>query len=88
MSISPLFEAAFYRREALDSGFWDVLDSIEYAVCADPRSCGEPHPAFPLGNIWIYESPALVRIPKTYILYEINEQRGHVILWNFTTNFN
>jgi hypothetical protein len=84
MSISPLFEAAFSARETRDSGgLWDVLDALEAAVCTDPRGCGEPHPSFPAGNMWVYESPALERIPRTFILYEIDDERGRVVLWNF-----
>lgn len=68
-----------------EGGLWDVLDSIEQALCVDPRSCGESHPFFPDGRMWVYELPPLQRIPRTFILYEIDDERGKVTLWAFTT---
>lgn len=41
---------------------------------------GFPHAQ--LDHIWIFESPALARLPRIAIALEIDEARGNVILWN------
>jgi hypothetical protein len=33
--------------------------------------------------MWIYQSPPVARVPRFYVLYEIDDARGRVILWNF-----
>lgn len=62
---------------------WDILVSFEEAVCVNPRIIGEQHPGFSGGRMWVYESPPLNRLPKVTILYEIDDENGVVILWNF-----
>lgn len=84
MRISPLFEAAFWKRGAHHELFWDLLDNIEEFVAVDPRSFGELH--FRRGDreFWIYESPTLGGRPAVVIVYEIDDENGVVTLWNFT----
>jgi hypothetical protein len=61
----------------------DILDAFEDGVKKDPRSCGEMHPAYSKGNFWVYESPPIARLPKIFMLYEIDDEKGQVKLWNF-----
>ncbi len=84
MSISPLFEANFSKQAAPDADIiLDVLDSLEPVLCSDPYACGAPHASFAATGLWIWQSPPLRRLPTLYILYEIDAQRGKIILWNF-----
>jgi len=83
MTLTPLFERAFLKRAASLSSCWEILDFLDQSIRADPRSVGEPHLGFPEGNIWIYESPPIERIPTFYILYRIDDERGRAILCNF-----
>ncbi len=76
MSLTPFFEHAFLRRGASDSGCWEILNFLDESIRVDPRSIGEPHPGFPSGDIWVYESPPIARLEKVYILYRIDDARG------------
>lgn len=83
MRLSPIFEAAFWKRGAYHSSFWDLLDSFEWAVTRDPKACGERHPNYANGQFWIWESPPISRLPRVFILYEIDEKNGAVIAWSY-----
>ena len=80
--VSEIFEAAYWRRlDSIDQvGFAELLQTIEETLERDPRSIGVPHPR--LEGIWVYESPALVRLPSVIISYEIIPERGIVKFWN------
>ena len=80
--ISQIFEAAFFKRGANIDAFGELLDSLEFALRVDPRICGEPHPSSN-GRFWVYEPPPIKRLPRVFILYEIDEAAGVVTLWNF-----
>jgi hypothetical protein len=83
MSISPLFEAAFYKRTDNSDYIWELLDALEWAVERAPRLCGERHPGYVDCEMWVWESPPISRFPRVAILYEIVEAHRRVILWNF-----
>lgn len=85
MSISELFETAYWHAaEKIDrDGFVDLINSLEFGLTRDPRSVGEPHAGFPGDRIWLVESPPLRRLPRLCILYEIDDERGIVTLYNF-----
>lgn len=85
MLISELFEAAYWRQaDKISHGaFLDLIDGFADGIRNDPKACGEPHPSFPEGNVWVYETPPVARLPKMYFLYEIDEEGGQVLLWNF-----
>jgi hypothetical protein len=34
--------------------------------------------------MWVYQSPPLTRLPTVYILYEILDDKGIVVLWSFS----
>jgi hypothetical protein len=80
---SPLFETAFSKRAVDNEGFWDVLLSFDDAVRVNPRAVGELHPGFGSGTVWVYESPPIARLPPVKIVYEIDDEHGVVILWDF-----
>jgi hypothetical protein len=85
VSLSPIFEAAFWRRGAEDDAFWDLLENLEASLCFDPYSVGERHPAFPNGKCWVWESPDIERLPKVVVLYTIDDENGRIVLRNFYT---
>ena len=35
-------------------------------------------------ELWIYESPRVKRIPTFYVMYEIDDENGRVVLWGFS----
>jgi hypothetical protein len=84
MTLTPLFESAFWKRGAPRNGCWEILDFLDESIRVDPRSIGVPHPGFTEGDIWIFESPPISRIERVYILYRIDDERGRAILCNFT----
>ena len=59
-----------------------MLLSFEDAVRVNPRIVGEQHPGFESGRMWVYQSPPILRLPTVYILYEIDDANGVVVLWN------
>ena len=83
MTLTPFFESAFLKRGAPRNGCWEILDFLDDSIRADPRSIGVPHPGFPGGDIWIFESPPITRLEKVYIIYRIDDERGRAILYNF-----
>lgn len=83
MCLSPIFEAAFHKRGASNPGFLELLDSLEAGIQYNPRSVGEPHPGYECGNYWVHESPPAIRLPRAFILYEIRDEAGKAVLWNF-----
>ena len=80
--ISPLFEAAYWSRLAsVDPlGYDEVLLNFQELAEKNPFMLGLPHGR--LDRIWVFESPALARLPRVAIAYEIDEANGRVILWN------
>jgi len=47
----------------------------------NPRACGEPHPALePEGRYWVYETPQIARLPRFFMLYEIDDTARRVTL--------
>jgi hypothetical protein len=84
MKISPLFEAVFSKRGAIFDVMWDLLDNIEDLIKFDPRSFGEHRFTYDEREFWIYEAPSFSRMPTVIILFEIDDENGNVILWNFT----
>jgi hypothetical protein len=52
------------------------------ALVLNPRAVGRRHPAYEF-EMWIYESPRLIRMPRHFVLYEISDDKGQVILWHF-----
>jgi len=61
-----------------------MMASLVYALEADPRSCGLPHPAsqWPDAEVWIAQLPALASAPAIWVLYEIKDDEKIVVLWN------
>ena len=55
------------------------MDALE----RNPRAVGQRHPAYEGVEMWIYQSPPVARVPRFYVLYEIDGAKGEVILWNF-----
>ncbi|BBF68230.1 hypothetical protein SBA_ch1_04300 [Sphingomonas bisphenolicum] len=80
--LSEIFEAAYYRRLAsIDpNGFLEILQNFEALAKRDPRMVGVPHPD--LVSLWVYESPALARLPSVVFIYTIDDKAGMVDLWN------
>ena len=80
--VSPLFEAAFWSRLASinANGYLELLQNFQELAERNPHMLGLPHAN--LANIWVFESPALNRLPRVSISFEIDEQRGNVMLWN------
>ena len=58
----------------------DLLDSIESALDYNPYTFGVPHGENATNGCWVYSSPPIARIPKVYILYEIDESAQIVYL--------
>ena len=79
---SELFDVAFWKCVAQDESAWEIVDSFETALKFDPYSLGEPLSAFKSGNILIYESPPVARLPTIIVLYEIFAGEGVIKLWN------
>jgi hypothetical protein len=85
LRISPFFEAAFSKHGGNSPHHWDLLDYLEDMLMADPRSVGAFQRRSEVGNeFWVFETPAVRRLPKVRILYEIDENRGVVILWTYS----
>lgn len=82
MAPSQLFEAAYWRRLAsVDAlGYDEVLQNFQELAERNPYMLGLPHAR--LERIWVFESPALVRLPRAAFAYEIDDAKGLVILWN------
>ena len=80
--LSQIFEAAYWRRlGSVDPlGYEEVLHNFQDLAERNPYMLGLRHGL--LDRIWVYESPALARLPKVAFAYEIDEERGVVILWN------
>ena len=64
-----------------NNAIYEVLDALEEALKFDPRVCGEPHPDYANNGCWIFEFPALARLPKCAVLYEIKDDEEEVMLW-------
>ncbi len=80
--LSEIFENAYWKRASNSSVVWELFDSLCDALEVNPRSVGEQHWGFD-GNCWVYESPALQRLPRLYVLYRILDGEGVVVLYNF-----
>jgi len=82
--ISELFEAAFRRSEAQISqtDLFDLLDGFEHGALANPYAMGEKHPAFPDREIYVYQAPALHRLPRVNFLFGIDREKGQIRLYN------
>jgi hypothetical protein len=70
------------KRGAHDDRCWEILDSLDDALRYDPYAAGERHPDLP-DRFCVYQSPPLARLPTVYVLYEVDEAAGVVLLWNF-----
>lgn len=62
------------------SGYLELLQNFQELAERNPYMLGLPHSNLP--NIWVFESPSLNRLPRVSISFEIDEQRGNVMLWN------
>jgi hypothetical protein len=83
LRISPLFEAAFLKHGGSSPSHSDLLDYVEDMLLADPRSVGAFVQKSHIGEVWVFETPPVQRLPKVRILYEIDDHRGVVVLWNY-----
>jgi hypothetical protein len=80
VSLSEIFENAFWKIYERNNSIWELLDALEDALKADPRACGEPHPDHANNGCWVYEFPSLARLPRASVLYQIRDD-GIVMLW-------
>jgi len=83
--MSELFEREWLNcleAERFDvDDMWDLLASIESALDYNPSALGVPHANHAVNRLWVYNSPPLVRFPRVYVLYEIDEAQKTVWLW-------
>lgn len=82
MHLSPIFEAAYWRRLGnIDhEAFVDLLKNFETMAFINPRMIGVPHPEIP--HLWVYEGPRLTRFPPIVIVFTIDDEAGMIMLWN------
>lgn len=81
--MAPIFEAAYWRRAAGNPHIKDALFGLMAALEKNPRVIGKRHEGFSGADLWYYESPRLIRVPRFYVLYEIDDAKGVVTLWSF-----
>lgn len=81
----PIFEAAFWRAvksgEITHTDLLDLLDGFEHSSSENPYRLGVKHPRLG-GELYVYQSPSLTRLPSVYFLYEVNAHDGKLLLWN------
>jgi len=80
---SEFFETEFLKYGGNSPNHSDLLDYLETMLLADPRSVGSFSRKSALGEIWVFETPPVRRLPKVRIPYEIDDRRGIVILWGY-----
>jgi hypothetical protein len=61
-------------------GYDELLQNFDDMAARNPHMLGLPHGRLP--GMWVFESPALARLPRTSFTYEIDEVGGRVVLWN------
>ena len=84
--ISELFEARFYRDWGHSARLFDLIVGLHDTLQANPKNCGEPHPAWKDGSVWIWESPNLIGMPRVVVLNTMdanNQDRGDVQFSDF-----
>ena len=65
----------------------DLIESLYDCLTDNPRTCGDQHPNWRGSRYWVYKSPPISRLPKLYVLYEIDANAGKVILWSIRMKF-
>lgn len=64
-----------------DDFILDLIQSIEDALCFNPRMMGQQHIVKESGEFWVYESAKLIRLPKIRIFFQILDEEREVLLW-------
>ena len=80
--ISELFEARFYRGWEHSPRLWDLIDGLNDSLESNPRACGEPHPGWKDGSVWVWEAPHLIGLPRIFVLYTFDAAQNVVTLWS------
>ena len=82
-SYSLIFETAFWKEYDNNNVVREIIDAFDDSVKHDPYTSGEKHINWLERQIFVYESPSLVRLPKVRVLYEIIEDEDQVIYHAF-----
>jgi hypothetical protein len=80
--LSEIFVAAFWKQYEVNNGIWELLESLEDAIKANPREVGEPHPDHVKNGCWVHQFPEIERLPNTSVLYVIDDNNGVITLWS------
>jgi hypothetical protein len=74
------FEKGYYKRAAHIDACWDLLDSLDEALCANPYAAGELFLDESGEELWVWISPAIARLPTVTVIYRIDAAKLQVVL--------